>query len=79
MIFGIKRACQHNLIRSHAVFLCQLAEKAVAFHKAALQKAEAGRKSSFLADFVEILFLKGTDYIFRGRVQLCNQLCQVKV
>ena len=79
MIFGIKRACQHNLIRSHAVFLCQLAEKAVAFHEAALQKAEARRKSSFFADFVEILFLKGMDYIFGGRVQLCNQLCQVKV
>ena len=36
LIFGIEGACQHDLIRAYAVFLCQLAEKTVAFHEAAL-------------------------------------------
>ena len=67
LIFGIKRACQHNLIRSHAVFLCQLAEKAVAFHEAALQKAEARRKKLLLRRFCGNPFLKGMDYIFGGK------------
>ena len=36
LIFGIEGACQQDLIRADTVFLCQLAEKAVAFHEAAL-------------------------------------------
>ena len=36
LIFGIEGAGQHDLIRTHAVFLCQFAEKTVAFHEAAL-------------------------------------------
>ena len=36
LIFGIEGACQHDLIRADTVFLCQLAEKTVAFHEAAL-------------------------------------------
>ena len=36
LIFGIEGACQHDLVRTHAVFLCQLAEKAIAFHEATL-------------------------------------------
>ena len=36
LIFGIEGTCQHDLIRTNAVFFCQLAEKTVAFHEAAL-------------------------------------------
>ena len=36
LIFGIEGACQHDLVRAYAVFLCQFTEKTVAFHEASL-------------------------------------------
>ena len=36
LILGIEGASQHDLIRADTVFLCQFAEKTVAFHEAAL-------------------------------------------